>query len=71
MMSSDILKHDNNFCHATNLSCRAAYFHVALETTLYCDYKISKCYNRCISSLTASEVLRHAAPFLLHLLGIL
>ena len=46
-------------------------FHVTLVVTLYHDCKTSKCYNRCIFSLTTYEVLRHAASFFLHSSGIL
>ena len=38
-------------------------FHVALEATLYHDFKTSECCNRCIFSLTTCEVLRYAALF--------
>ena len=46
-------------------------YHVALVVTLYHDCKTSKCCNRCIFSLTVCEVLRYAASFFLHSLGIL
>ena len=61
--------------HVETLSKRTIFvarhnFHVASVVTLYHDCTKRKCFNICIFSLTACEVLRHAASFFLYLSGI-